>query len=133
MFFAPRLPICFSVEFSHCFLRDIFVRQTTTQEQIADLGEDAPRSKINRMSKSVCQDEEGSDLASPRLAKGQEFRWARYDCLQDGVAQWKAYAALASAQYSYPQLLARVRVLDVVGFTAGAERDVQLAAGARGA
>ena len=54
-------------------------------------------------------------------------------CLQDGVAQWKAYAAQASAQYSYPQLLARVRVLDVVGFTAGAERDVQLAAGARGA
>ena len=44
-----------------------------------------------------------------------------------GLMQWKAYTALATQQYTYPQLLVRVTLLDIVGFTANVEADVKLA------
>ncbi len=48
-------------------------------------------------------------------------------CLQEALTHWKEYTALATAQYTYPQLLARVAVLDLVEFTKNVQADIDMA------
>ena len=48
-------------------------------------------------------------------------------CLQNGLVAWQKYTALATSQYTYPQLLARVALLDLQAFTENVEADIQIA------
>jgi hypothetical protein len=66
-------------------------------------------------------------IALYNATKDSAHRAQAVSCLQEGVTHWKAYTALAAQQYTYPQLLARVALLDIVGFTANVEADVQIA------
>lgn len=48
-------------------------------------------------------------------------------CLQEALTHWKDYTAIATAQYIYPQLLARVALLDIEGFTKNVQADIKIA------
>ena len=48
-------------------------------------------------------------------------------CLQEALTHWREYTALATAQYTYPQLLARVALLDIEGFTENVQADIRIA------
>ena len=47
--------------------------------------------------------------------------------LTEAAADWQAYTAVATGQYVYPQLLGRVSVLDLVGFSESVKADVEIA------
>ena len=59
--------------------------------------------------------------------KNPSYKNDAVTCLQDGLTHWKDYTTLATARYTYPQLLARVALLDIEGFTENVAADIKIA------
>jgi hypothetical protein len=68
-----------------------------------------------------------TELGLYKATKAASHKANAITCLQAGLTHWKHYTSLATAKYTYPQLLARVALLDLVGFTGSVEADIKIA------